>query len=47
LLASLAGESLEPSKAVLDSSTEIDLAGLDLMRGAVRASLDLAATAAA
>lgn len=47
LLASLAGESLEPSKAVLDSSTEIDLEGLDLMRGAVRASLDLAAAAAA
>jgi len=46
LLASLAGESLEPSKAVLDSSTEIDLEGLDLMRGAVRASLDLAAAAA-
>lgn len=47
LLASLAGESLEPSKAALDSSTEIDLEGLDLMRGAVRAGLDLAAAAAA
>lgn len=47
LLASLAGESLEPSKAVLDSSTEIHLEGLDLMRGAVRASLDLAAATAA
>jgi sulfide:quinone oxidoreductase len=47
LLASLAGESLEPSKAVLDSSTEIDLEGLDLMRAAVRASLDLGAAATA
>lgn len=36
LLTSLAGESLEPSRAVLDSSTEIHLEGLDLMRSAVR-----------
>lgn len=47
LLTSLAGESLEPSKAILDSSTEIHLEGLDLMRSAVEASLDLASTAAA
>lgn len=47
LLTSLAGESLEPSKAILDSSTEIHLEGLDLMRSAVKASLDLASTAAA
>lgn len=45
LLASLASESLEPSKAVLDSSTEIHLEGLDLMRRAVRDSLDLVAAA--
>lgn len=47
LLTSLAGESLEPSKAILDSSTEIHLEGLDLMHSAVKASLDLASTAAA
>jgi sulfide:quinone oxidoreductase len=46
LLTSLAGESLEPSKAMLDSSTEIHLEGLDLMRSAVEASLDLTAAAA-
>ncbi|MGN6586642.1 MAG: NAD(P)/FAD-dependent oxidoreductase [Solirubrobacterales bacterium] len=47
LLTSLAGESLEPSKAMLDSSTEIHLEGLDLMRSAVEASLDLTAATAA
>lgn len=47
LLTSLAGESLEPSRAVLDSSTEIHLEGLDRMRRAVRTSLDLGATTAA
>jgi sulfide:quinone oxidoreductase len=43
LLTSLAGESLEPSRAVLDSSTEVHLEGHDLMRRAVEASLDFAA----
>jgi sulfide:quinone oxidoreductase len=47
LLTSLAGESLEPSRAALDSSTEIHLEGIDLMRNAVRASLDLNAATAA
>jgi sulfide:quinone oxidoreductase len=47
LLTSLAGESLEPSRAALDNSTEVHLEGLDLMRGAVRASLDLAGVTAA
>lgn len=45
LLTSLAGESLEPSKAMLDGSTEIHLEGLDLMRSAVKVSLNLAAAA--
>jgi hypothetical protein len=45
LLASLAGENLEPSKAALDSSTEIDVEGLDLMHSAVRAALDPSAVA--
>jgi sulfide:quinone oxidoreductase len=47
LLTSLADESLEPSKAMLDNSTEIHLEGLDLMRRAVRASLDFDAATAA
>jgi sulfide:quinone oxidoreductase len=47
LLTSLAGESLEPSKAMLDSSTEIHLEGLDLMRSAVETSLDLTGATAA
>lgn len=47
LLASLAGESLEPSKAVLDSSTEIHVEGLDLMHSAVRDNLDPATAAGA
>jgi sulfide:quinone oxidoreductase len=45
LLTSLAGESLEPSRAMLDSSTEIHLEGVDVMRSAVRASFDLDAAA--
>jgi sulfide:quinone oxidoreductase len=47
LLASLAGESLEPSEGVLDSSTEIDVEGLDLMQSAVRGGLDPATAAGA
>jgi len=46
LLTSLAGESLEPSKAMLDNSTEIHLKGLDLMPSAVSASLELTPAAA-
>lgn len=45
LLTSLARESLEPSTTMLDSSTEIHLESRDLMRGAVGASLGIAAAA--